>query len=94
MFNLRLVTQKLVEVRICVFMQTCIDQRILKELKRDLLGQCGEAGVHALKLVEKEADPDKERAPLLTQRIESYCAVFHRQLPPVLGRVKNPKNVT
>ena len=75
-------------------MQTCIDQRNQKEVKRNHLGQCGEAGVHALKLVEKEADPDKEHAPLLTQRIVSYCAVFHRQLPPVLGRVKNPKNVT
>ena len=69
MFNLMLVTQKLVEVRICVFMQTCIDQRNQKEAKRNHLGQCGEAGVHALKLVEKEADPDKEHAPLLAHRI-------------------------
>ena len=94
MFSQKLVTQELVEVRIFVFMQTCIDQRILKELKRNLLGQCGETGVHALKLVEKEAYPDKERAPLLTQQLVSYCAVFHSQLAPVLGRVKNPKNVT
>ena len=94
MFSQRLVTLELVEVSTFLFRQTCIDQRNWKELKRNLIGQCGEAGVHALKLVGKDIDREEERAPLLTQQLVSFCAVFHSQLAPVLGRVKNPKNVT
>jgi hypothetical protein len=93
MFSQKLVTQD-AEVRIFIFMQTCIDQRNCKASKENLHGKGGEAGVHALKLVGKDIDQEDEHAPLLTQRIVPYCAVFHSQSAPALGEIKNPKNVT